>query len=228
MLIHHLIYDDFVLENEHAINHTTIGDILSHRSGLPRHDQAYGVTSSGHKATVQYIIQSMRHLPLTAEPRTKYQYCNLMFMVAAHIIETVTSCKMCDLMGDQIWKPFSMTSTFSNLADAKNAEEDLAKGYYYSNGEYHEVDSMELDQCAGAGNFISNVLDYAKWARAIMNQKIPLSAAGLEELFRPRTIMPFEEPYLAPRMHSLGWRTGVYHGHRFYEHTGGIKDIRPP
>jgi CubicO group peptidase (beta-lactamase class C family) len=51
--IHQLIPDDFMLENEYATNHTTIEDALSHRSGLPRHDQAYGSTSSGDKATVK-------------------------------------------------------------------------------------------------------------------------------------------------------------------------------
>ncbi|KAE8450774.1 hypothetical protein EG329_005687 [Mollisiaceae sp. DMI_Dod_QoI] len=220
--IHQLLHDDFVLENEYATNHTTIEDALSHRSGLPRHDQAYGATSSGQKATLKYIVRSMRHLPLTAEPRTKYQYCNMMYMVAAHIIETVTSCKIGDLMREQIWKPLNMNSTFSSLGDAKKAKGDLARGYYYSDGKYHEVDWMELDQAAGAGNVISSVLDYAKWARAIMDKKTPLSAASLEELFHPRTIMPFEEPYLVSRMYSLGWQTGIYHGHRFYEHAGGM------
>jgi CubicO group peptidase (beta-lactamase class C family) len=225
--IYQLIPNDFMLENKYATSHTTIEDALSHRSGLPRHDQAYGSTSSGDKATVKDIIRIMRHLPLTAEPRTKYQYCNLMFMVAAHVIETVTSCKFGDLMRDHIWKPLGMTSTFSSLEGAKDAEEDLARGYYYAEGEYHQEEWMELDQCVGAGNVISNALDYAKWARAIMSKKTPLTAAGLEELLRPRTIMSFEEPYTRPRMYSLGWRTGVYHGHKFYEHTGGMNAFGP-
>lgn len=225
--IRELIHDDFTLEDEYATNHTTIEDALSHRSGLPRHDQAYGGTSSGSKATIQYMIQSMRHLPLTAEPRTKYQYSNLMFVVAAHIIETVTGCKFNDLMKEQIWEPLRMTSTFSNLRDAKEAKEQLAKGYYHSKNGYREVDWMELDQCTGCGNVISNVLDYAKWAQAIMNKFTSLSAPSFDELFRPRTIMPFEEPYIGQRMYSLGWRIGVYHGHRFYEHTGGSKHSIP-
>jgi CubicO group peptidase (beta-lactamase class C family) len=217
-----LIPDDFALENDYATSHITIEDALSHRTGLPRHDQAYGSTSSGDKATVKDMIRTMRFFPLTAEPRTKYQYCNLMFLVAGHIIETITGSKLGDLMKNNIWKPLGMGSTFSSLEDAKHAEEDLAKGYYYSDGEYHGVEWMELDQAAGAGFVVSNVLDYAKWARAIMNKETPMSKLGLEELLRPRTIMPFEEPYTGPRAYSLGWRTGVYHGHQFYEHTGGM------
>lgn len=217
-----LIPEDFALENEYATSHTTIEDALSHRSGLPRHDQAYGSTSSGKKATVKEMIQTMRYLPLTAEPRTKYQYCNLMFLVAGHIIETVTGSKLGDLIKHNIWTPLGMDSTFSSLEDAKNAQEDLAKGYYYADGSYHEVDWMDLSQVSGAGFVVSNVLDYAKWAQAIMSQKTPMSAQGLEQLLRPRTLIPLEKPYTGPQAYSLGWRTGVYHGHQFYEHTGGM------
>lgn len=87
-----------------------------------------------------------------------------MFVVAAHIIETVTGCTFGDLLKDRIWNPLNMTSTFSNLQDAKNAKEDLARGYFYIDGKYQEVDWTEVDQINGAGNVISNVLDYAKWA----------------------------------------------------------------
>jgi CubicO group peptidase (beta-lactamase class C family) len=83
--INQLIRDDFVLENDYATNHTTIEDALSHRSGLPGHDCSLG----GPGATVQSIVRSLRHLPINAEPRTKYQYCNAMFIVASHVIETV-------------------------------------------------------------------------------------------------------------------------------------------
>lgn len=57
-----------------------------------------------------------------------------------------------------------------------------------------------------------------------MNKETPISVKELEELFRPRSFMPAEKPYLEPRTYSMGWRTGIYHGHRFYEHTGGSKD----
>ncbi|KUJ14891.1 putative penicillin-binding protein [Mollisia scopiformis] len=222
--IHQLIGDDFGLENEYATTHITIEDALSHRSGLPRHDQAYGATSSGKRATVKEMIHSMRHLPLTAEPRTKYQYCNLMFLVAAHIIETLTGSKIGDLMKDRIWTPLDMTSTFSDLQDAMNGKDDLAKGYFYSDSDasYHEVEWMELDQCAGAGNIISNVLDYTKWARATISKTTPFSSASLEQLLRARSIMGSEEPYTGSNMYALGWRTGVYHGQQFFEHTGGM------
>jgi len=220
--ISQLIRDDFVLEDDYYTNHITIEDALSHRTGMPRHDKAYGGHYSGHKATVKDVVRSLRHLPLTAEPRTKFQYCNTMFVVASHIIETLTGDWLGDLMAKLIWKPLGMTATFFNTEHAKSAKEDLAHGYYYSNGNFHEVEWMNLDEVSGAGSVVSNVLDYAKWACALMNKTTPLSEAGHEAVWRPRTIVPFSEPYTGCRSYCLGWLTGVYQGHRFYEHTGGM------
>ncbi|KAL3423418.1 hypothetical protein PVAG01_05165 [Phlyctema vagabunda] len=48
--------NEFELEDDYATAYTTIKDTLSHRSGLGRHDQAFGATSLGSKATIQYIV----------------------------------------------------------------------------------------------------------------------------------------------------------------------------
>jgi CubicO group peptidase (beta-lactamase class C family) len=223
--IHQLLPDDFVLKNEYATTHITIEDVLSHRSGLPGHDCSLGSAGSG--VTVQSIVRSLRYLPLTAEPRTTYQYCNIMYIVASHVIETLTKKKLGDLIKEWIWKPLGMNSSCFDLDSAKTAVEDLAHGYnfrYHTNdGGYKDLGWLELDGVAGAGSVISNVLDYAKWARAIMNKSTPLSKSGFESWLRPRTIMPSDPPFTGPRLYALGWRTGVYRGHQFYTHSGGMK-----
>jgi len=94
--------------------------------------------------------------------------------------------------------------------------------YYYDNGEYHKVEWMVLDDCSGAGSIVSNVLDYAKWARALMNKTTPLSKAGQEAIWRPRTILPYAAPSTGFQSYCFGWATGVYQGHQFYEHNGGM------
>src|ERR1700710_1072032 len=103
--ISNLIRDDFVLENAYATTHTTIEDALSHRSGMPAHDFSHGNTYDGHKGTPRDVVRSLRYLPLTAEPRTRYQYCNMMFAVAAYIIETLEGMWLGDVLWDRIWKP---------------------------------------------------------------------------------------------------------------------------
>jgi len=217
-----LIPSDFALSNEYATTHTSIEDALSHRSGLPGHDCCLP-----ERATVQSIVRVLSHLPLTAEPRTKYQYCNAMYIVASHVIETVTKRKLGDLISEWIWKPLGMDSSYFDIDSAKSAKEDLAHAYRYlydkDEGGFEDLGWMELDGVAGAGSVISNVLDYAKWARAIMSKSTPLSSKGFEAWFTPRTLMPFDPPFTGPRLYTLGWRTGVYQGKQFYAHSGGMK-----
>jgi len=108
-----LIRDDFVLENDYATNHITIEDALSHRSGMPRHDLSYGGHIDGRKFTPKDLVRSLRHLPLTAEPRTHFQYCNLMYVVVSHVIETLSGKWLGDFLKERIWAPLNMHSTVS-------------------------------------------------------------------------------------------------------------------
>lgn len=111
MPISDLIRDDFVLENDYATTHITIEDALSHRSGLPRHDFSYGGFRDGKKATIKDTVRDLRYLSLTAEPRTRFQYCNLMFVAASHVVESLTGVWLGDFLRERIWKPLDMKST---------------------------------------------------------------------------------------------------------------------
>ena len=104
-----LIRDDFVLEDGYATSHITIEDILSHRLGMPRHDFSYGDLN----ATIRDSVRALRFLPLTAEPRVRFQYCNMMYVVASYIIETLEGVWLGDFLKERIWTPLGMKSTVS-------------------------------------------------------------------------------------------------------------------
>ncbi|KAH8700965.1 beta-lactamase/transpeptidase-like protein [Talaromyces proteolyticus] len=217
-----LIRDDFVLENSYATEHVTIEDALSHRTGLPSHDAAYGNRLSRDVAARE-MVRQLRHLPLTAEPRTQYQYCNLMFVAASHVIQTLTGEWLGDSLAHRIWEPLRMTATFFSREDALSAKEDLARGYSYSPEKgFKEVEWMPLDEISGAGSVITNVLDYAKWARALINREKPLSEETYKAIWEPRTLIPHQAPFTGPLSYALGWQIGVYKGVQFYEHSGGM------
>lgn len=109
--ISQLIYDDFVLQDQYVTSHITIEDALSHRTGMPGHEFSYGGYYDGHKAVPRDIVRSLRYLPLTFEPRTTYSYCNMMYVVASHVVETLTGSWLGDVIYERIWKPIGMEST---------------------------------------------------------------------------------------------------------------------
>lgn len=204
----------------------TFEDALSHRTGMPRHDLSYG----GPNFTIRDAVRSLRHLPLTAELRTKFQYCNLMYVVVSHAIETITSTWLGDFLFERIWEPLGMSSTYFSLEDAKAAvsagNASLARGYLWANStqEYFEVPYMDETVGSGAGAVISNVLDYAKWLRCMMTMSPPLSQAGHTAVRSPRihSAIPDVPPFTGSESYGLGWQISIYRNEPLLWHGGGL------
>ena len=219
-----ILRDDFVLQDQWATDHITIQDALSHRTGLPRHDLARSRSYDGKPGTVKGITRSLRYLPLTAEPRVVFQYCNLMFNVLSHVIETLSGRWLGHALRDWIWAPLGMNSTYFDLDDALEAPEHYAAGYYWDSRteEYVEVPYMPLLEVSGAGAVISTVNDYAKWLRCLIYGTRPLSKEGLEHIKTPRIIPSANAGWFdTPPAYASGWSTTSYKGHRLWSHAGG-------
>ena len=69
---------DFKLQDEYASAHATPRDLLSHRTGLPRHDLMW----IGGQFSRRELYDRLRYLEMNKELRTAWQYQNLMFMTA--------------------------------------------------------------------------------------------------------------------------------------------------
>ncbi|KAI0004426.1 beta-lactamase/transpeptidase-like protein [Xylariaceae sp. FL0662B] len=247
-----LLGDDFVLmgEYEWANAHLTLEDALSHRTGFPRHDKALPKPSSSSSSAgfdgVREVTRRLRFLPATAEPRVRWRYCNLMFMVVSHAIQTLTGEWLGATMRRLLWAPLGMHATFLRLEDALRAREQLAAGYYWDyqrqrshpgeqqeeNEGFVEVPFADLDVASGAGGIISNVLDYAQWLRCLMREEDEdededapvLPREARRQLLTARTVMPPESRagFDAPLAYALGWNFGTYRGHRVFTHGGGM------
>jgi len=229
-----VIRDDFVLADAWATEHLTFEDALSHRTGMPRHDKALAKSYPGsdgqqRPAAVGDVVRSLRHLPLNAPPRVKFQYCNTLWQVTSHAIETLTGRWLGDVLQEWIWAPLGMGSSYFSLQDALAGPEHFAAGYYWDDAAdtFREVPYMDVTETSGAGAVISNVKDYAKWIRALLHEAKPLSKDILEAVKTPRiftgddTGTDDEKAYDMPEAYGHGWFTNSYRGHRFWTHSGG-------
>jgi len=83
---------------------------------------------------------------------------------------------------------------------------------------------MSLDVISGAGSIISNVLDYTKWIKAMIDSSGPISAAGHKAVTSARTLTNEDtEPFTGVESYALGWVKGVYRGEEFVTHSGGME-----
>lgn len=245
-----ILPEDFVLADEWATAHVTLEDALSHRTGLPRHDKASAhrvsnsssSSNSSRTATIRDGVRALRYLPLNAAPRTKWQYCNHMYVVATHAVETLTGGRwLGDVLRQWIWDPLGMRSTYFSLGDAAAAPEHLADGYAWDGergggGGFLRVPPMPTDEVGGAGAVMSNVEDYARWIRSLLREDGPVPKEGHRAFKTPRMIVSPEDalppslsggrkkegPLDSPFMYALGWETASYRGHKFWAHSGGM------
>ena len=217
-----LIPDDFILSDSFATKHTTIIDALSHRVGLPSFDLLYFDANT----TVKDITRKLRYLNLTKDFRAGFLYCNLMYTVISHVIETLTGVGLGEFMKQKLWRPLNMNATFFSLQDAQASSIPLAKGYIWSEAEqeYDELQYLDLPSISGAGNIISNVLDLSRWVKVMAAQEDPICSASHAALVTPRSIVgPAISDFASPNLYGLGWDLATYHGIDVVWHQGGLR-----
>jgi CubicO group peptidase (beta-lactamase class C family) len=222
-----IIPEDFVLSDDYATKHTTLEDALSHRSGFPGH--LWPVNYGDKDATVRESVRSLRHMPLSAPPRTKFQYTNHMFVVMTHLLEQHTGKPLGSYLKEKIWGPLGMNETYFSTEEAKKLPSSAAKivkGYTWipeeTGGHWFEEPEANWRPNTGGGANVSNVLDYSRWVRELIHRTGPLK--GHDSLTKPRTLL-FEDgdinlpaPY---RGYALGWFVDHYRGQHLYSHSGG-------
>ncbi|OAR02021.1 hypothetical protein LLEC1_01619 [Akanthomyces lecanii] len=199
-----IIRDDFVVGDEWATAHLTLEDAVSHRTGVAGHIDAYPNTLNGTLATSQDITRLLRHLPLTYEPRTKWDYNNFMYTMLSHTLETLTGEPLRQTLKRVLWEPLGMTSTFLNLKDVTQSKHKIARGYFW-NREQQEFGEYPLWDARRHG---------------------AVHRPGLHQVARPRMIVP-PESYPSQgfdmSLYGLAWFRTTIHGHVVYQHTGSTE-----
>lgn len=229
-----LLPEDFVCPDPYLTANITIEDILSHRTGEPGHDDALFGTKAAEPDKAKSITRKLRDLPFNKPLRTDYQYSNLMYSVATHLVEEMTGESYPGFVRKRIWEPLGMSNTYHDVPEVEtgNAKSQLATGYRWDKGaeKNFEKSSYAQPEGQGAGCVFSSVADYAKWVRALVHRSEPLSGDAHKEMVKGRTIVPFEGndalPLYGHTLYALGLVTESYRGHLVVGHDGSFDGFR--
>ena len=103
----------FALGDPYVTANVTVGDMFSHRSGLPDHA---GDRLEDMGFDRRQVLEKLRLEPL--DPfRITYQYTNFGVTAAAEAVATAAGTDWARLSNDTVYAPLGMTSTSSRFAD---------------------------------------------------------------------------------------------------------------
>lgn len=208
----------FRLHDPVASDLATVRDLLSHRTGLPRHDMVwYGYPRRDRR---EVVTQRLRHLPLSKGIRETYQYNNLMFMTAGLLAGEVLGSTWEEAIREKVFEPIGMSSTCLSPAEA-SATPDWSRGYRKNAGSTEELPRKDFPVCNPTGGIYSCVADMARWLSFVLDDA---SRDIVKETWKP--VIPTGEESPWPEVFSvgygMGWVVEPYRGQRILHHGGGI------
>jgi CubicO group peptidase (beta-lactamase class C family) len=211
---------EFSLEDPVASATLTTRDILTHRSGLPRHDFFWYEAPFSREE----LYHRLRFLEPSGPPRAQWRYNSLMFVVAGRLVEKVSGESWESFVQSRILLPLGMRRTVLS-AEAMESDSDHAVPYALRDGTVQKIPMLKhLGAIAPAGAVQASVNDLARWLTFHATRSPALLGEDVwNELHRPQAEMPASvEPEVQHRQYALGWIHETYRGHPLVVHNGAI------
>ena len=215
----------FKLYDAVATERLTPRDLVTHRSGLPRHDMMW----YNNDCTRQKLFDRLQYLEPSKDIRTTWQYQNLMYMTAGYLVGEIAQQSWEDFVQQQIFDRMDMkTSNFSVIASQQTP--DFALPYSKKKDEAQRIPFYEDKWAvAPAGAIVSSVAEMSHWLLLHLNNGTYgdtriVSKGQIDELHAPQIVVPatFKFAEVPMTAYALGWQVGPYRGHMRLEHGGNI------
>eukprot|EP00164_Ancoracysta_twista_P006526 GFYU01009100.1.p1 GENE.GFYU01009100.1~~GFYU01009100.1.p1 ORF type:complete len:603 (+),score=195.53 GFYU01009100.1:16-1824(+) len=241
------VYPEFHLKDMAADMLVTPRDLMSHRTGLPRHDMV--IMSGPAEASREDLIGRLKHLQANYPIRAKWQYNNMAWMSAGKVASVAYSKKTGkaqtweEMLHDLLLGPLGMDDTAANFQEAADRTDNLARpAIWNKETQQYEVlfpwedNIWGVDKCAPAGAINTSAKDIGKWLKLNLQSgkfdgKQLISAERLNDIHSPHMLTKSDgHPEFGPpafpvslmmNEYGLGWEVSLYRGMRMVWHNGG-------
>ncbi|XP_013412196.1 uncharacterized protein LOC106174962 [Lingula anatina] len=129
------ILPDLLLGDNYTTYHVTIRDLVSHRTGMSRHDFAWVLGG----LTRDTFFRHIQYMNATYGFRDQVIYNNWMYGIASRVAEALGGKPFQVLLQEEILDPLDMKRT-TQIYDLKPEGKDYAKFYYVTDEGPKEVD----------------------------------------------------------------------------------------
>jgi CubicO group peptidase (beta-lactamase class C family) len=229
------IIPEFRLYNSYVTEDFNIKDLLTHRSGMGLGAGDLMLWPDSSAFTKEEIIHNLRYLKQTSSFRTKYDYDNLLYLVAGEVVARVSGLSWEEFVEERIMKPLGMEKSSSSPGRVRDRS-NMIDAHVPVNGVLQVVPMYESDLLNPAGGIISSVADMTKWVMMQLNRgkygekngSQLLSERTHREMWTPQTIIPVRSagPYRSHfSAYGLGWGLTDVSGYLQASHTGGLAGI---
>ena len=217
--------------NDQLNTTVTLRDMLSHRTGITRHDTIWYKSDFTRKQLFEKLVYLEPQEPM----RQTFLYNNLMFAAAGYLIELQSGKTWEEFVKERILIPLKMDSTSYSIADMlKRPEFGVGFTERRDSFEIYRIPYYEdISGVAPCGAIVSNIEDISHWLIALMNQgkydgKQVLPAEVLKATLQPAIALPntaletrgWSEVLNAA--YGMGRETASYRGHLITFHGGDL------
>jgi len=217
--------------NDQLNNNVTLRDMLSHRTGVTRHDLIWFKSPFTRKE----LFEKLKYLEPQEPMRETFLYNNLMYSAAGQIIELKSGKRWEEFVREKIFTPLEMGTTTFTISDmTQHADHGVPYREKRDSFELYKIPYYEdTEGVAPAGAIISNIDELSHWLIALMNDgkyngKQVLPANVLKATLQPAIGLPntlgealgFWE--LLNPAYGMGRQTAAYRGHLLTYHGGDL------
>jgi len=217
----------FRLNDEYASAHITPRDLVTHRSGLPRHDLAWYNNS---RLDRKEMVARLPFYTPNKDLREVFQYNNMMFLTAGYLVGELDAQSWEDSIRARVFVPLGMKSSNFSVNDSQKSA-DFSQPYEWKDDTVRKMAFRNIDNVGPAGSINSNVEDMTEWLRlqlgkGSLNGRRIIGKATLTDMHTPHVAIPRlpdpEEPDISPTSYGMGWFVQTYRGHYWVHHGGAI------
>jgi CubicO group peptidase (beta-lactamase class C family) len=217
--------------NDQLNNTVTLRDMLSHRTGITRHDTIWYKSDFTRKELFNKLVYLEPQEPL----REAFLYNNLMFAAVGYLIELQSGKTWEQFVREKIFDPLQMNSTSYSISDMlKRPEFGVGFTERRDSFEIYRIPYYEdISGVAPCGAIVSNIEDMSHWLIALMNQgkyngKQVLPAEVLKATLQPAIALPNTAletrgwSEILNAAYGMGRETASYRGHLITFHGGDL------